>query len=76
MISARDAGQFGRFMNEHADPDQLWGPLFICAALFIAILANFIFRLRAAQNASNANPLSFHAAWAVAGEKSSFFGRA
>ncbi|GHJ85136.1 hypothetical protein NliqN6_1538 [Naganishia liquefaciens] len=36
MISARDAAQF----------DQLWGPLLICAAMFIAILANFIIRVR------------------------------
>ncbi|KAJ9098115.1 hypothetical protein QFC21_004444 [Naganishia friedmannii] len=36
MISARDAAQF----------DQLWGPLLICAAMFIAILTNFIVRLR------------------------------
>lgn len=26
--------------------DQLWGPLLICAAMFIAILANFIIRVR------------------------------
>lgn len=26
--------------------DQLWGPLLICAAMFIAILTNFIVRVR------------------------------
>lgn len=36
MISSRSAEQF----------DQLWGPLLICAALFIAILVNFIIRYR------------------------------
>ncbi|KAI5452831.1 hypothetical protein NCC49_006371 [Naganishia albida] len=36
MISARDAAQF----------DQLWGPLLICAAMFVAILTNFIVRVR------------------------------
>jgi hypothetical protein len=29
-----------------AHTDQLWGPLLICAAMFIAILTNFIVRVR------------------------------
>jgi hypothetical protein len=57
MISARDAAQFGKqgyvretipWLMDHVSrhKDQLWGPLLICAAMFIAILANFIIRVR------------------------------
>ncbi|ODN72969.1 hypothetical protein L202_08372 [Cryptococcus amylolentus CBS 6039] len=62
MISARDAGSF----------DLLWGPLLICAALFIAILANFIFRLQDAKKHTGINPLSFQNAWYQAGVKSTW----
>ncbi|WOO77093.1 Vacuolar transporter chaperone 3 [Vanrija pseudolonga] len=63
LIAGRYAGSF----------DQLWGPLFICAALFIAILANFILKLEEAKKAHNGtNPLSFANAWAVAGQKSTW----
>ncbi|KAL0247132.1 hypothetical protein I308_104167 [Cryptococcus tetragattii IND107] len=61
MISARDSGNF----------DLLWGPIFICLALFIAILANFIFRLHEAKKHTGINPLSFTYAWNEAGTKSS-----
>lgn len=61
MISARDSGNF----------DLLWGPIFICFALFIAILANFIFRLHEAQQQAGFNPLSFKYAWNEAAIKSS-----
>lgn len=61
MISARDSGNF----------DLLWGPIFICLALFIAILANFIFRLHEAKKHTGVNPLSFTYAWNEAGTKSS-----
>ncbi|OWT38558.1 hypothetical protein J008_04381 [Cryptococcus neoformans] len=61
MISARDSGNF----------DLLWGPIFICFALFIAILANFIFRLHEAQQHTGFNPLSFKYAWNEAAIKSS-----
>ncbi|EIW68199.1 hypothetical protein TREMEDRAFT_57249 [Tremella mesenterica DSM 1558] len=60
MISARDPRSF----------DLLVGPLLICAALFIAVLANFIFRLQEARQHTNLNPLSFHVAWAMAQSKS------
>lgn len=60
MISARDAAQFGTSFREghsvarrgiahvssYNSIDQLWGPLLICAAMFIAILTNFIVRVR------------------------------
>nr|XP_031864088.1 uncharacterized protein CI109_000732 [Kwoniella shandongensis]KAA5531160.1 hypothetical protein CI109_000732 [Kwoniella shandongensis] len=59
MISARDAGSF----------DLLWGPLFICLALFVAILANFVFRLTEARRQMGVNPLSFQNAWYQAGVK-------
>ncbi|WVR00060.1 hypothetical protein IAU59_007202 [Kwoniella sp. CBS 9459] len=62
MISARDSGRF----------DVLWGPMFICAALFIAILVNFVFRLTEARREIGANPLSFQNAWYQAGVKSSW----
>nr|XP_019006710.1 uncharacterized protein I203_00303 [Kwoniella mangroviensis CBS 8507]OCF70171.1 hypothetical protein I203_00303 [Kwoniella mangroviensis CBS 8507] len=62
MISARDAGNF----------DLLWGPMFICLALFVAILANFIFRFREARKEIGVNPLSFQNAWYEAGVKSSW----
>lgn len=61
MISARDSGNF----------DLLWGPIFICLALFIAVLANFIFRLHEAKKHTGVNPLSFTYAWNEAGAKSS-----
>ncbi|KIR42004.1 hypothetical protein I307_06438 [Cryptococcus deuterogattii 99/473] len=61
MISARDSGNF----------DLLWGPIFICLALFVAILANFIFRLHEAKKHTGVNPLSFTYAWNEAGTKSS-----
>lgn len=51
--------------------DLLWGPIFICLALFIAILANFIFRLHEAKKHTGVNPLSFTYAWNEAGTKSS-----
>lgn len=58
MIAARYPGSF----------DQLWGPLLICIALFVAILANFIFRLADARKAHDGqNPLDFKLAWAKAG---------
>ncbi|WVO14358.1 hypothetical protein L204_101991 [Cryptococcus depauperatus] len=53
MISAREAGNF----------DFLWGPLIICAALFVAVLANFIFRFHEVQRNTGVNPLSFQNAW-------------
>jgi hypothetical protein len=57
MIAARHPGSF----------DQLWGPLLICVALFVAILANFLFRLAEARKAHHGeNPLSFSKAWNVA----------
>lgn len=63
MIASRHAGSF----------DQLWGPLLICAALFVAILVNFIVRVQdAKQKHGGANPLSFANAWKVAGEKSTW----
>lgn len=57
MIAARYPGSF----------DQLWGPLFICAVLFVAILANFVFRLADALDTQGENPLSITKAWAAAG---------
>ncbi|KAK4688441.1 hypothetical protein P7C73_g1673, partial [Tremellales sp. Uapishka_1] len=65
MISSRDAGQF----------DLLWGPLCICLAIFVAILANFIFRIQEARRETGANPLSFQNAWYQAGQKSSWMGK-
>lgn len=56
MISSRDAGQFGELspsfwqsMNLTADDalffaDQLWGPLLMCGAIFIALTVNFALR--------------------------------
>lgn len=63
MIATRYPGSF----------DQLVGPLLICVALFIAILANFIFRLVEARKAQpGVNPLSFTNAWQVAGKESTW----
>lgn len=63
MIASRHAGSF----------DQLWGPILICAALFVAILVNFIVRLQdAREKHGNTNPLSLTNAWKVAGEKSTW----
>lgn len=65
MIASRYPGSF----------DQLWGPLIICAALFVAILANFILKLEEAKKAHEGlglNPLSFAHAWKVAGQKSTW----
>ncbi|KAK1927237.1 putative vacuole fusion, non-autophagic-related protein [Papiliotrema laurentii] len=53
LISTRDPGSF----------DNLWGPLFICLALFVAILANFIFRVHQAREHIGSNPMSFSTAW-------------
>jgi hypothetical protein len=71
MISARDAGSFGT----SRPVDTLLGPLLICAALFIAILANFIFRLRESHKHTGINPMSFQNAWYEAGIKSSWVGK-
>lgn len=63
MIASRHAGSF----------DQLWGPILICLALFVAILVNFIVRLQdAREKHGDTNPLSFANAWKVAGEKSTW----
>ncbi|ORY35514.1 putative vacuole fusion, non-autophagic-related protein [Naematelia encephala] len=56
MISARDPGSF----------DHFWGPMLICVALFVAILANFIFRIIEAKQHNGVHPLSFSAAWQAA----------
>jgi hypothetical protein len=47
----------------------MWGPMFICAALFIAILANFIFRLQQAHEKTGVNPMSLQYAWSQASLK-------
>lgn len=52
--------------------DLLWGPICICAALFIAILANFIFRLQESHREIGVHPMSFRNAWDVAGNRSSW----
>ncbi|GFZ50929.1 hypothetical protein JCM24511_08687 [Saitozyma sp. JCM 24511] len=65
MISARDAGSF----------DLLAGPLFICAALFVAILVNFVLRLQQAREKTGVNPLSLSNAWYEAGVRSSWVGK-
>nr|XP_018261541.1 uncharacterized protein I303_05979 [Kwoniella dejecticola CBS 10117]OBR83699.1 hypothetical protein I303_05979 [Kwoniella dejecticola CBS 10117] len=75
MISARDAGSFGEFIRNKdvADyADLLWGPMLICLALFVAILANFIFRFQEARKELGVNPLSLQNAWYEAGVKSSW----
>lgn len=59
MISARDSGSF----------DVLVGPLIICAALFIAILANFVLRLRESETTTGIHPLSLMSVWKHASEK-------
>jgi len=53
MISSRHSGSF----------DLLWGPLFICLALFVAISANFIFRLQETRKQTGVDPLSIRNAW-------------
>ncbi|WVR07537.1 hypothetical protein IAU60_004579 [Kwoniella sp. DSM 27419] len=50
----------------------LWGPLLICLALFVAILVNFIFRLKEAKSHTGVNPLSLQNAWYEAGVKSTW----
>ena len=55
--------------------DHLWGPLIICVALFVAILANFIFRLQDALGHTGVNPMSFKNAWLEAGNRSTRFGK-
>lgn len=84
MISARDSGSFGKLgdsvssgrlkngLRLHCMLDLLWGPIFICFALFIAILANFIFRLHEAQQHTGLNPLSLKYAWNEAGMKNAW----
>jgi hypothetical protein len=49
--------------------------LFICLALFVAILTNFIFRLQQVQENTGVNPLSFSNAWYEAGVRSSWLGK-
>lgn len=58
-ISARDGTSF----------DVLAGPLLICGALFVAILANFIFRAQEAQKQSGLHPLAFAKVWEHAGSR-------
>ena len=58
-ISARDGNSF----------DVLAGPLLICGALFVAILANFIFRAQEAHKQTGLHPLAFRQDWAHAGTK-------
>ena len=58
-ISARDGTSF----------DVLAGPLLICCALFVAILANFIFRAQEAQKQSGLHPLAFAKVWEHAGSR-------
>lgn len=74
MISRRTSASFGKqsaTIVVAASPsdlaDVLYGPIFICVALFTAILANFIFRLKQAEKATESNPLSFASAWSAAG---------
>ena len=61
MISARSSESF----------ELLWGPLCICAALFVAILTNFVLRLNQAREAHGDESLlqtvSLMRAWSVAG---------
>ncbi|WVQ82118.1 hypothetical protein IAT38_004246 [Cryptococcus sp. DSM 104549] len=64
MISTRDATGF----------DNLWGPLLICAAIFVAILVNFVFRLAEAKRHTGINPMSFQNAWYQAGVKGAWIG--
>ena len=79
MISARDSGSFGMWTFIRTSrgwlADTLLGPLLICAALFIAILANFIFRLKESHKHTGVNPMSFQNAWYEAGIKSSWVGK-
>lgn len=64
MISARDPGSFGAFYDKVVLMlDTLAGPLLICAALFIAILVNFVFRVQESKNHLGVNPMSFRYAW-------------
>ena len=49
--------------------DLIWGPMFICVALFVAILANFIFRIQQAKEHTGINPMSITNAWAHANLK-------
>ncbi|WWC63359.1 uncharacterized protein I303_105959 [Kwoniella dejecticola CBS 10117] len=66
---------FGEFIRNKdvADyADLLWGPMLICLALFVAILANFIFRFQEARKELGVNPLSLQNAWYEAGVKSSW----
>lgn len=58
-ISARDGTSF----------DVLLGPMLICAALFIAILANFVFRVQESHKHTGVNPLSVLSTWEHAGTK-------
>lgn len=55
--------------------DTLVGPVLICAALFIAILSNFVFRLQESHKHTGINPMSFQNAWYQAGLKSSWGGK-
>lgn len=82
MISARDAGSFGKLpRTEHhraqliPNADTLVGPMLICVALFVAILANFVFRLQESHKHTGINPMSFQNAWQQAGLKSSWVGK-
>jgi hypothetical protein len=50
--------------------------LLICAALFIAILANFVFRAKEAQKQSGLHPLAFAQVWEHAGSRDLWGGAA
>ena len=74
LISTRNPDGFGkqsrhRTRSIQLTADNMWGPMFICAALFIAILANFVFRLQQAHEKTGVNPMSLQYAWSQASLK-------